>query len=331
MFNTKIVYFICCLLLPIALFAGDVKPQLILHFDVNRTLIMVDPVGGKSTSDCIMNTLADIYTDKWDDRVLEPICYSDYIRKYVLPGSEAQDPSLKRLRSQKIAQFLNFLIETNHHLAKNVKGDFVRVLEKLEKQSTLVLTSFYRLLGYLEENEYQYSIVLRTFGSDLKEVMDDIEGQMHSDFFSAQGVFKEGKYHLDTSSDLAAMGVAAFYDFLKNNPHVAVQDDWAPWNRSGKMQAFGKLFPIDLEDRSVVSIFFDDNVVIERNGFENIVNPVNVQTMQMMDVYELIQNHRIFVVDTMEAIEDDGYYIRLVQQALERDTAINNKLVYSVH
>lgn len=320
MLKDKLRFFICCMLLPMALFAIESKPQLILHFDINRTLIMVDPVGGKSTADCIMNTLADKYTDRWDERVLEPMCFSDYVRQYILPGSEALDPPLKKLRSQKIAQFLNFLIENNHPLTKQVKDEFDRVYATLESQSTMVLTSFYQLVDYLEENKYQYTIALRTFGSDLSEVMSDIEEHTRMGFFSVRGKFKEGRFFLAGVDD-RSFDISEFYQLLKSHQNVAVQDDWPTWNRSGKMQAHGKLFPIDVEDESVVTLFFDDNVAIDPKGIESIVNPVNIKTNELLNVCDLIQNHRIFAVDTIAAIEDTGYYIRLVKKALEHDSS----------
>lgn len=315
--NKISVYFtVFCLVISCALFGAENHPQLILHFDVNRTLFMLDPASQKTKADCVIHTLADKYEDRWDDRVLEPICYTDYIKEYVYPGIEAGNPTLKRIRKEQISQFLNFLDQTNHPFAKQARADFDRAYEKLEKQPTLILTAFYRLLDHLEKNHYDYSIVLRTFGMDLDVVMADIESQTRSDFFYARGEFKDGILRFEKPSNLKAIeSIRDFYQFLKDHRNIAIHDDWAPWNRSGELQECGKPFPIDLSDNRVISLFFDDNVTVKPNSAKNIVNPRDVHTGNPIKAYDLIQKKRIFSVDTIEAIADESYFIHLVESA----------------
>jgi hypothetical protein len=320
MFNIKsIMFFLVTILnaLVMSLSAEGEKPQLILHFDVNRTLFMLDPASNKTAEDCILHTLADTYEDCWDNHVLEPISYTDYIKEYIYPGIEAGNLELKRTRKEKISQFLTYLEMTNHRFSKKANEDFKLASENLKNHSTLILKAFYKLISYLQYNEYHYSIVLRTFGMDLDVVIEDIEKQTFAGFFETKAEFKDGILNFEKPDNHPSISnLKEVYTYLKSHGHVAIHDDWLPWSKSGELQIHGKPFPIDLDDTKVISLFFDDNISTKMNSVKNIVSPIDIKTGKSLSVYELIQKHRLFAVNSIEAILDDTYFIRLVESSL---------------
>jgi hypothetical protein len=74
------------------------KPTVILHFDVNRTILADDPAGGKTLHDVLVHSLADFYKDRWIPSLEKPLSYSEYIKQHVLPGPTT-DKELKKLRN----------------------------------------------------------------------------------------------------------------------------------------------------------------------------------------------------------------------------------------
>ena len=59
--------------------------KLIIHMDVNKTIIAQDPAGGKTPYEILIHSFADSYKCCWDKRVLKDISYSDYVKKYLVP------------------------------------------------------------------------------------------------------------------------------------------------------------------------------------------------------------------------------------------------------
>ena len=288
------------------------KPLLLLHFDLNKTIVAFDTALGRSREDVIIHCLADTYTGKWTAEVEKPIPYSEYIKNYLLPGSTA-DVELKKARDEKISAFLQFLEEFDPSLYQKARQEFDRALDALHAQSTIVLSSFYSLVEYLKSNGYEFSIIIRTFGTDYVQVCPEIEKIAHI-HFSKRGEFKEAVFFVDGDGSKATP--KEFYSFLRQNRHVVVHDDWLYWAKHGEKQQFGKPFPFDLGDKATIPLFFDDNITAEEHSEKNIVNPIDANAGKSLEVYPLIQNHRIFPVDTIKAIEDSAYYIGLVKQAL---------------
>ena len=288
------------------------KPLLLLHFDLNKTIVAFDTALGKSREDVIIHCLADTYTGKWAPAVEKPIPYSEYVKNYLLPGPTT-DVELKKTRDEKISAFLQFLEEFDPSLYQKARQEFDRALDALNAQSTIVLTSFYSLVEYLKNNGYEFSIIIRTFGTDYVKVCPEIEKTAHI-HFSKKGEFKETTFFVEGDGSMTVP--KEFYSFLKQNRHVVVHDDWLWWAQHSEKHEFGKPFPIDMVDEKTVSLFFDDNINTEEHSEKNIVNPIDETSGKSLEVYPLIQSHRIFPVDTIKAIEDNSYYIALVKQAL---------------
>ena len=296
---------------PLALHAAE-KPSLLLHFDLNKTIVAFDTSLGKTREDVIIHCLADTYTDKWSPEVQTPISYSDYVKGYLLRGP-ITDPDLKKARDRKISEFLLFLQSTNHPLYEKVRREYDHALAALTSQKTIVMSSFYSLVDFLQKNGYTFSIIIRTFGTDYDRACPEIEQRAHI-HFSKKGHFQKGILFVDGDGSLSQP--KEFYDVLMKNQHVVIHDDWLWWAEHGETQPYGKPFPVDMGDKKTLSLFFDDNIFTEEHSERNIVNPIDVTTNKALDVFRLIRERRIFPVETLQAIENDDYYVSLVKEAL---------------
>lgn len=291
---------------------SEEKPLLLLHFDMNKTLIASDAAGGKSKQDVIIHCLADTLMERWSTDLKKPLSYSDYVKERLLPGS-SRDRALKQKRDQKISEFLLFLKAERPDLYDTVFKQYEKASAALLAQKTLVFSSFYTLVAFLKKNGYDFSIIIRTFGKEIEQVSSEIE-HVAQVSFTKKGHFQDGVLHVDGNGILS--NSKDFYAFLKENRHVCIQDEYARWFENGERQEYGKPFPIDRSDENTLSLFFDDNISLDPHAGKNIVHSIDVETNQSIRVDSLLHSHLIFPVDTMQAIQDESYYVRLVQEAL---------------
>lgn len=290
------------------------SPKIILHQDINRTIIAEDLVEGKSVDVVLINALAEKYCDHWSSNVLQPISYADYIKTHLLPGSKT-DPVLKKARNQKIAEFIDYLQTIHHAFYNKVQEKFQKLRTKLASHKSIIFPSFYREIEYLNQLNIPYSLVLRTFGKDLDRVIEEIHNNISSEFFDWRGIFKNGYLELTalkTKEVVMLHTTAELYDFLKKHGNIALQDDWKTWNQHHETQEFGKLFPIDTNDGTVITLFADDNA----DPSNGIVNARHPKTNAILNIKELIEHNNICVVDMLSAIEDDEYFVKQLQSLL---------------
>lgn len=283
----------------------------IFHFDVNKTLVGIDPAGGKALNDILIHSLADRYKYCWGPEIQKPINYSDYIKTYVLPGA-SDDRELKKLRVKKISDFIEYLKETGHPLYHEAQSTLDNLKIKIEMQNgRLVFDSFYRLINHLMQHTINFTIIIRTFGDDIESIVKEFDTYITPGFINKYGKIKnrmlhvEGDKTFETSQDI--------YNFFKTTVNIAIQDSWKEWSQQNEHQHFGKLFPVDPEDAEIVSIILDDNIIDDPESTSNIVDPVDAQTGGHLNVAELIKKKRIFVVDTIAAILNPDYFIELIE------------------
>jgi hypothetical protein len=190
----------------------------------------------------------------------------------------------------------------------------------------LVFRSFYKLLEDLDSRHIEYSVILRTFGSDLDRVATDVNQARSTNFFGLRGRFKDRQLFIQESpsQERRIEDISQIYQFFKESSHIAIQDNWEDWAQHNEHQEFGKTVPIDLEDETVLSLFFDDNVKTKPGSVTNVVNPVDIRTGQSMAVAPLVDKKIIFRVDMLEAILDDDYYIRHVNEAIDANCAVSS-------
>lgn len=283
--------------------------KLILHFDINRTILSNDVATGKTTDDILLQALTEKYQDRWDESLCEPIPYSEYI-KLRFPGSGAQAKTDRALQS---SAFIEYLRENNHPYLRAVETEFHTLRNKIKKNGD-IFSSFYKLIDYLDKEKIDYSIILRTFGIDVDKVVRMVNHKMSTQFFSSKGKYHKGSLRLENGRCITE--IDQIYAIFKNSSHLAIQDDWFEWDSHQMHRHYSKRFPVDLEDLGTVSMFFDDNILLDPHSEKNIVGPIDVKTGLPAEMGPLLENQHLVPVDTLEAIYDDDYFIKKVKAAI---------------
>lgn len=289
--------------------------RLILHIDVNKTIIASDKAENRSLDDTLNILLAERTKYRWSPEVPEPISYFDYVCDYVLPGNR-HDGELKWQRRSITKNFVNFLLETNHPLAQDLSAKFNKIKETL--QDNYVFPSFFRLIRKLREDEVDFRIILRSFGKDMPEVLETIKATMPNENFAPIGRFKHGQLHLPNHIIERVQDIYSYFK-LKGD-HLAIQDDWNEWNDHHEHLEYGKKFPLDLQDRNAISLFFDDNIDPNPESPTNIVSPINARDGSQIPIKILLERKILLATDTLQAILDEDYFVKAVEDALQINT-----------
>lgn len=286
----------------------EVKPHLILHFDMNKTLIASDKEGQKTAHDVICAVLADQIEGLWDDSLTAPVNYFHYVKYRLLPNPH-HSKEIKLRQKEKIAEFLHVLKESDHPDYAQAQQTYDRAMDRLNSGGTQVFKSFYKLIDYLNARDLRYTLIIRTFGSEAAEVVEEINERFGSDFIVGFHAIKQGNLQ-GAESDL--------YEFiLSADHHLVIRDDFEWWFSHGEHWEYGKPFPIDFDDSGRISLFFDDNAKPDPHyPDKSIVSPYNAENGEPISPHKLIEKDRLFPVEMIEALLDEDYYIRLVQKVL---------------
>jgi len=248
--------------------------------------------------------------DLWDEGLSHPISYTDYVKYHLCPDIER---SAERKNEQKvlISKVVNVLKERNHPGYEEAQAIFDRAMRAIEALKLAVFPSFFKLIHYLDESGFRYTILFRTFGPDAPETANELNQELGDEFIAEFHTIRKG----------AIDGKEELYGYiLKSNNHFAVQDDWKVWYQNNEEGAYGKYFPIDRKDRTRLSLFFDDNARIDLDRAErNAVRPYDAATGEKLSVIKLVDERRVFPVSTLEALCDEDYFIKLVESALETE------------
>lgn len=287
-------------------------PELILHFDINKTLIASDSVKGESIEYGLLSTVAEKSIGVWAEGQ-PPQSYKDYVYNVLLPGDK-NDQALKALRHEKILGFLNLLKETNHPAHNKAFDLYNRLLNKSVVSGNGVFPSFYKLIEKLKKANIHFVVLLRTYGKNLDDVAEEIGKHPDGITFKRFGKFSEKKLLLDGEDPISRVDLI-FNTVLHSKEHFALQDNWSEWNSDGGLARSSKPFIFDasgkMHDVQNLSLFFDDNFTA---GEKDILNPMEVYGKCVSG--KDIENKLAFTVDMVEALLDDSYYIKLVNHAL---------------
>ena len=255
-------------------------PHLLLNFDINGTLILKDTSKALDEDHMLITSLAETTIFKWDEQH-EPMSFKQYVYNVLLP-SDKSCAQLKQERQKVVGSFLTCLKEENNPLKDKVIESYQKIKAKF-KDSQSIFPSFYALLEKLRELNIPFTIILRTFGSDLKEVADEIENHPLGVKITKWTKFESTCLQFENTTVQKIEDV--FETFLSSNEHFAVQDDWKAWNKDGERGRSGKPFLYD-SSRKTISLFFDDNITGEEL---DIVRPceINGKNFDSRTVWEI--------------------------------------------
>lgn len=283
------------------------RPHLVLHLDLNKTIIATDKAANLDADQVILYSLACHTFDRWDETIKEPISYTEYIKFHEIPNPH-HDKTVKRQQYERISHFLDYLEEHAHPAYEKTREKLFRAKEKLLSLTTTVFPSFYRLIDHLEKEKIPYTLVMRTFGSDGPSVANEINETLGRPFIKYSYRMKEGK--IDTHH-----GLLEPHRFIANHrQHCLIRDDWKWWFSHGENAQYGKPFPI-FEEREMLSIFFDDHAQVLLSKPEKNIVAATTERGRFIKPSDLIEDKLLYPVDTVEALLDEDYFIKKIEES----------------
>lgn len=275
-----------------------------IYFDVNKTVIATDSAGGKGDVDLVIQELLAERTQfRWTDQLDSPISYSEYLNKHLYPGDK-YDPKIRALRHRALCHFVK---EWQDQLPE-LEDEFEKISTKVKQQT--LFPSFLFCIKVLKEAQVNFSLILRTFGDDLNDVVSHIQEQFpHTEF--VRGVIQKGSLQI---ADINHLDPLKWSEFLKKHQWVAIKDDWSYWKDLDCKEEGGKPFPVISKDFFTHSLFFDDNIEEPTASRKNIIAPIG------MSFNDLWKKKQLIKVDTVEAIFNDFYFLNEILESVKLST-----------
>ena len=105
--------------------------RLILHFDINQTIIACDPAGKRNEADVLNHALAKKFCDIWDANLDTKESYYDYIFEHQFPGPRSSR-AIKSKRRITLSRFVDYLKENNHPFFIEAYSQYDKCLKRLK-------------------------------------------------------------------------------------------------------------------------------------------------------------------------------------------------------
>lgn len=274
--------------------------KLILHLDVNGTIIGTDSKTDRDMRDIAQEALGRQIYDCWPiagDRI-KFMSYRDYVYGTYIKGSYF-DSNLKKRRLEEMGKLLFTL--------KQMKSDYLEDMEKVvnlfeKKCGNKVFDSFTNLIIRLKKEKKPFQIHLHSFGDDMKEASQQIEKDLGIKFadtiYVKNGIF-EGIHPNHQMQRVYKMCTEKNYLF---------QHDWKHWNANREKPLFGKVIPLNPQNEEYVSMFFDDNLKRSKNDPTGIGMGYDIKRDTAVPLDELLTNGNFVNVDTVEAAINPHYF-----------------------
>ncbi|AIK96859.1 hypothetical protein ID47_09120 [Candidatus Paracaedibacter acanthamoebae] len=288
---------------------GQVMSEtVVIHLDVNGTIMAADPVQGKTSEIAVTHELAKKTTGIWRDDLPE-MRYQDYVEQHLIPGAEA-DQSIKHKRRQLYLEFLPMLQKQQHPVLQATQAKYDDLMAALKNQEGPLYASFWKLVAWAQTSAYDVRLVFRTFGQDIPDIIHLLaeKGYPLTNVLGFQkGRLYRGKFKgHDFVKGEPCEEISAIYA----DPFNAVKDDWQWWNSHGEIESHAKPFPYLPQ---VTSIFFDDNAkakqIVAPHGFIGSYD-------QQLTTADLLKSGHVVAVNSLKAMVDPNYFIDRVKTVL---------------
>ncbi|XP_030063187.1 uncharacterized protein LOC115472860 isoform X1 [Microcaecilia unicolor] len=319
------------------------KRKLIVHLDLNNTILVSDAVTNQGPRSALNSYLSTVTwgkmseTGEWqwltDSLSLLPPCQAA-VNYYSQFGPETDFTNTAPGRHFKD-------VYTDHLRLLEWSGEADEVFSTTGedgKRYHWILPSFFHLLESLHLEGRHFTVVLRTFGTDLPRVLHSIrcalEGQ-HPHFphlrlvslpvdqipgrircNKREVILSRGCEQVSTKPD--ARNIYSYFSSLEGIGGFQDHFDW--WARNRFTSKGGKPFWIDPDDISVQHIFIDDN--IRADGDYNIVFPQvflkradgHIRTALASELYNIC----LVQTNLLRAIAEKNYFLECVKDCEEK-------------
>jgi hypothetical protein len=364
--------------------ADEERPFLQLHFDVNKTLVICDRATGKNEEEMVNSLLSECIWGRVEGDSAAPVwkpfsliqhpsiqkpaadcvSYSEFLEKVLYAprkGDREYNDKQKKLSSE-----VKRLFTSEGQPGFPWAHDFAHLIEALtiprteevfyKKGKVFIVPAFFHLLRHLLDLKWGFSLTIRTFGSDMLDVAEELNmfcTGRHPSFlgYRADGTAgsrdmrleaKEfGTFYRDSdepgvhlllgsleqptsvqagflSGKTPISGFPDIWKFLASRDRrvYGIRDFHPFWKLHQESDSSGKLLVVDTSDRSVLPIFFDDNVERDRS---HIVD-VRTLTGEPIPFAESV-DHYIVKAEPLHAITDPNYFIKLVELCCRNRTS----------
>lgn len=330
--------------------------KLVLHIDLNNTILVSDTVRGEGPSASLNTFLSTVTWGKvnrageWEWLSDVPSIQPPYQNAITF---HAQFGRARDFTNTNLGQkFKRIHLDHMHHLEWPGPPDKVLAVTGEDgKAYHSILPSFFHLLESLRQEGRDFSVILRTFGTDLPRALhavlytmegrhaqfpdfqkvslhvDQTPGRIHCS--KKEVVLSRGAEHVSTKLDAKNI-----YHYISNvKGIVGFQDDFEWWARHNFRSTGGKPFWIDPQDTSIHHIFFDDNIRLSED--DSIVQSMVFQGMDgsrtctapTSELYDIC----LVQTDLLRAIADKSYFLDCVRTCEDNYTAYLAHLSQSGH
>lgn len=279
--------------------------KLVLHVDINGTVMLADSAQGRSGMAALRHLLIRHYGHAEVKAKM-----SEYLSPITWPSA----------------------VPVVEALAEREQGQDVCIFR--------VFNSFFKLLLWLTDNHRDFVLVFRSFGTDFSPVARALAAFAASKhpLYPLRGhdlsrlvfhhdsvhrvVRQEGGLALRRGEEHVVDGEGLYDFFSRQQSTIAVSDDYVYWESNDFAEAHGKPFFLCESTPHVHHVFFDDHIsstarsscvgVRVRARGRARFEPHSVEALEdIMDKY-------MVRVDTLEALRDEDYFIRKLQECEAR-------------
>ena len=171
--------------------------RLLLHFDINKSIIMSDICSGRTMDQTLGSLLSECTWGKYKDKPInertaedwiiccdEPSCVEPELGALTL-GTYLEDHTLVPKKEQTIIKraytnpgsigerFKPFHDKLDKSLQLDCDIELQKQLPVLASGYYHIIPSFFRLIEYLADNNIEFNILFRTFGIDIENVCEE--------------------------------------------------------------------------------------------------------------------------------------------------------------
>lgn len=320
------------------------KKKLVLHVDLNNTILVSDAVvcqGTVAALDSFLTTATWGRKNKhggweWlsDSPSLLPPCSDAVTYNSVFGRTPAFTSGAGQRFRGVLDQHLDLLL-----WPEGVKAD--KDLSMKGEDGRLyhwILPSFFQLIRDLAREGADFAIVFRTFGSDLRCVLRAVSRalndgahplfpdlpdlKMNVDLTPGKIRCSRNKITLSRDVDRVSNreGERDLYDYMSSVQGLGgFEDHYDWWVHNGYSVRGGKPLWVDPFDHRVQHIFIDDN--IRQNDKDTVVHPKvflapgssDTRTASIVELYDM----NLIQTDLLQAISDQSYFTQRVRICLE--------------
>lgn len=319
------------------------RRKLVLHLDLNNTILVSDAATGQGPKAALNSFLSTVTWGKpsdtggWQwisDRPSVSPPSEDAINYYTRFGRSTDFVDTEMGRRFKD-------VHTRHMKLLEWEGepdkDFTQTGEN-GKGYNWILPSFFHLIEKLHQEGRQFSVILRTFGTDLPPVLQAVQSAFkgkHPLFPQLQGVpmtvdETPGKIRCSSQETVLTHGSdcvstkqseRAIYDYFSAmNGIGGFTDNFFWWRENDFTAAGGKPFWINPSDCDTQHILIDDN--IRQSEEDTIVNCRMLLDKKRGRKYRVVPTSEMYDIclvqtDLLRAIAEEDYFLECVRTCEE--------------